>query len=166
MMRLRAGPLFGILLLVSPAMAQDDDRVELKGVVGTSGFLDSPTDYHAVVGGAARLYISPRFALEPEFTYMRASSRRQDYAIQMGVIWQFRRGAVLEPYLVAAAGVQHSRSRFPGAVQETFSSNAFTGGGGVGIRIGVGSRFRLSPEFRVGSEPIVRATVSLGYMFH
>ena len=91
-MRLLAGPLFGILLFVAPAMAQDHDRIELKGVVGTAGFLDSPTDYHHIVGGAARLYVSPAFAVEPEFTYMRASSRRQDYAFQMGVLWQFRRG--------------------------------------------------------------------------
>ena len=152
-------------LLVSPTLAQDADRVELKGVVGTAGFLDSPTDYHVVVGGAARLYISPRFALEPEFTYIRASSRRQDYAFQMGVIWQFRRGAGLQPYLVAAAGVQHSRSRFPGALQEQFSSNAFTANGGVGTRIRLWNRFSISPEFRLGGEPIMRATVSLGYTF-
>ena len=162
-MRLLAGPLFGILLFVAPAMAQDHDRIELKGVVGTAGFLDSPTDYHHIVGGAARLYVSPAFAVEPEFTYMRASSRRQDYAFQMGVLWQFRRGAGLQPYLVAAAGVQHSRSRFPGALREKFSSNAVTGGGGIGMRIGVGQEFRISPELRVGGEPMIRATVSLGY---
>ena len=32
------GPLLVILLMVTPAMAQD--RIELKGVVGTTGFLD------------------------------------------------------------------------------------------------------------------------------
>ena len=157
--------LLAVFLLVSPALAQNADRVELKGVVGTAGFLDSPTDYHAVIGGAARLYISPRFALEPEFTYMRASSQRQDYVFQMGVIWQFQHGSGLQPYLVAAAGVQHSRSRFPGALREQFSSNAFTANGGVGARIQLWNRFSISPEFRLGGEPIIRATVSLGYTF-
>ncbi len=74
-------------------------------------------------------------------------------------------GAGLQPYLVAAAGVQHSRSRFPGALQEQFSSNAFTANGGVGTRIRLWNRFSISPEFRLGGEPIMRATVSLGYTF-
>ena len=37
------GSLIGmLLLLVTPALAQDADRIELKGVVGTTGFVDSP----------------------------------------------------------------------------------------------------------------------------
>ncbi len=36
-MRRVGGPLLGMLLLFTPAMAQDADRLELKGVVGTAG---------------------------------------------------------------------------------------------------------------------------------
>ena len=155
-----------LVLLVSPVVAQDADRVELKGVLGVSGFLDEVTDYRAVVGGAARFYISPAFALEPEFLYLRELPRREDFSFQTGVIWRFRSDAGFQPYLVAGAGIRHSRFRFPGALQERFSSNAFIGDGGVGARILVRNRFTVSPEFRLGGEPIVRATVSFGYVFH
>ncbi len=56
------GPLLVILLMVTPAMAQD--RIELKGVVGTTGFLDSPTNYHPAVGGAVRVRMSGAFSVE------------------------------------------------------------------------------------------------------
>ena len=59
----------------------------------------------------------------------------------------------------------HSRFRFPGALAERFSSNGFTAGVGAGARIRIGNRLWLSPEFRVGWEPIIRATVSVGYTF-
>ena len=36
-------------------MAQDADRIELKSGVGTTGFVDSPTNYHFAIGGAVRL---------------------------------------------------------------------------------------------------------------
>ena len=162
-MRARGGPLLGILLIAAPVGAQGADRLELKAIIGTSGFLDEVTDYYPVVGAAARVYLTPTFAIEPEFTCLRASSRYQDYAFQTAAIWQFQRGGRVRPYLVAAGGMRHSQFRFPGALRERFSSNEFTGGGGVGVRIGLGRRLWLSPEVRLGWEPIVRATVSLGY---
>ena len=165
-MRHLGSSLLVLVLLVSPATAQDADRVELKGVLGMAGFLDEATDYRAVVGGAARFYISPGFALEPEFLYLRESPQREDYSFQTGAIWQFQSDARFQPYLVVGAGVRHSRFRFPGALQEQFSSNAFIGDGGVGARILVGSRFTISPEFRLGVEPIMRAIVGFGYAFH
>ncbi len=158
------GALVALFLLGTPAMAQD--RIELKAVVGTTGFLDSPTNYHSAVGGAVRLGISGAFSVEPEFLYLRESSRHQDYSFQTAVTWEFLRGPKFRPYLVAGGGVLHSRFEFPGALEEQFSSNEFTGGGGVGVRIRVGDRFWISPEVRVGWEPLIRATVSVGYTFH
>ena len=159
------GPLLVILLMVTPAMAQDADRLELKGVVGTTGFVDSPTDYHSAVGGAVRVRLSGAFSVEPEFLYLRGSARHEDYAFQTAFIWEFWRGTSVRPYLVTGAGVVHSRFRFPGAQAERFSSNGFTAGVGAGVRIRIGNRLWLSPEFRVGWEPIIRATVSVGYTF-
>ena len=164
-MKLPAHVLAVLVLVPSPALAQDTHRVDVKGVVGTAGFLDSPTDYRPVFGAAARVYISPHFALEPEFLYTRASPQREDYAFQTGIIWQFQRATGVEPYLVAGVGMRHRRFRFPGALQERFTSNAFTVDGGVGARIRVGTRFVITPEIRLGSEPIACATVGLGYAF-
>ena len=162
-MRRVGGPLVALFLLGTPAMAQD--RIELKGVVGTAGFLDSPTDYRPVVGGAVRIGLSRVLSVEPEFLYLRESSDHQDYSFQTALTWEFLRRPGLRPYLVAGAGVLHSRFEFPGAQRERFSSNEFTGGGGVGVRIRVGDRFWVSPEVRVGWEPLIRATVSIGYTF-
>ena len=162
-MRAVTGPLLGVLLIAAAAEAQHFDRLELKAIIGTSGFVDEVTDYYPVVGAAARVSLTRTFAIQPEFTYLRASARHQDYAFQTAAIWQFQPGGRLQPYLVAAGGVRHSRFRFPGALRERFSSNEFTGGGGVGLRVDVGRRLWLSPEVRLGWEPIVRATVSLGY---
>ena len=165
-MRCVGGSLLGLFLLVTPALAQDADRIELKGVVGTAGFLDSPTNYHSAVGGAVRLRMFGAFSVEPEFLYLRGSAHHEDYVFQTAFIWEFWRGTSLRPYLVTGAGVVHSRFRFPGAQAERFSSNGFTAGVGAGVRIRVGDRFWLSPEFRAGWEPIIRATVSLGYTFN
>ena len=97
---------------------------------------------------------------------MRESSRDEAYSFQTALIREFRDGTDVRPYLVAGAGVLHSHFKFPGALEEEFSSNEFTGGGGVGVRIRVGDRFWIGSEVRVGWEPIIRATVSVGYTFH
>ena len=162
-MRRLGGPLVALFLLGTPAMAQD--RVELKAVVGMAGFLDSPTDYRPVVGGALRVRLSRVLSVEPELLYMRESSRDEAYSFQTALIREFRGGTDVRPYLVAGAGVLHSHFKFPGALEEEFSSNEFTGGGGVGVRIRVGDRFWIGPELRVGWEPLIRATVSVGYTF-
>ena len=159
------GVLLGMLLLVTPAIAQDADRIELKGVVGTTGFVDTPTNYHVAVGGAVRLPLFRALSVESEFLYLRESSRHEDYSFQTAVTWEFLPGTGFRPYLVAGAGVLHSRFKFPGALDERFSSNGFTGGGGAGLRIRVVNGFWLSPEFRVGWEPLVRVTVGIGYTF-
>ncbi len=157
--------LLGLLLSVAPAFAKDADRIELKAVVGTAGFLDEVTDYHAAVGGAARFRLSSALSLEPEFLYLRESPLDQDYSFQVALIREYRGRSDVRPYLVAGAGLLHSRFRFPGAQRERFSANEFTGGGGVGVRIRVGDQLWFSPEFRFGWEPFVRVTVSLGYTF-
>ena len=157
------GALLAILLVATPAIAQD--RIELKAVVGTAGFLDSPTRYRPVLGAAVRVRISSVLSVEPEFLYMRESSRDEAYLFQTALIREFRGGTDVRPYLVAGAGVLHSHFKFPGALEEEFSSNEFTGGGGVGVRIRASDRLWISPEVRVGWEPIIRATVSVGYTF-
>jgi hypothetical protein len=144
---------------------QRHSRGALVGVVGYAGFLDEATIDNAVLGGALLLHVSPRFALEPEFLYMRESASVQSYVVQMNVAWEFGAPTRVRPYLVAGAGLLHQRTEFPGAVDPTFSSNEFTGNGGLGLRIRISDRFVMSPEFRLGWEPLLRATVGLGYEF-
>ena len=79
-------------------------------------------------GGAVRIGLSRVLSVEPEFLYLRESSDHQDYSFQTALTWEFLRRPGLRPYLVAGAGVLHSRFEFPGAQRERFSSNEFTGG--------------------------------------
>ncbi len=165
-MRWRLGDaLLLTFLMTAPAMAQDADQIELKGVVGTTGFVDSPTNYHLAAGGAVRLRLSRALSVEPEFLYMRGSSLHDDLSFQAAAIWEFRPESGVRPYLIAGAGLMHSRFKFPGALDERFSSNEFTGGGGGGVRVRVAERWWVGPELRLGWEPLIRATVAVGYSF-
>ena len=100
-MRSVGGSLLGMLLLVTPAMAQAADRIDLKGVVGTTGFVDSPTNYHLAMGGAVRVPLFRALSVEPEFLYMRGSSLHDDLSFQAAAIWGFRPGSGFRPYLIA-----------------------------------------------------------------
>ena len=137
----------------------------LVGIAGYAGFLDEATMHNAVLGAALRFHVSPRFAVEPEFLYMRESQSVQNYVVQMNVAWELGAPARVRPYLVAGVGLLHQRAEFPGAVDPTFSSSEFTGNGGLGVRIRLSDRFVMSPEFRLGWEPLLRATVGFGYEF-
>lgn len=146
-------------------MPQDATRIELKAVVGTTGFIDDPINYHSALGGAVRLRLSDRVSVEPEVLYLRESSLHDDFSFQTAIVWDLSHETSIQPYLMAAGGLLHSRYEFPGAWDEHFSSNEFTGAGGVGVRIRLRDRLWLSPEFRLGWEPLVRATLSVGYTF-
>ena len=137
----------------------------MKGVIGTTGFLDDLIDSHAVAGGAVRIRLFRGLSVEPEFLYMHESSLHNDFAFQASVTWEFRGQTGIRPYVVGGAGVLHSRFDFPGAREEQFTFNEFTGGGGGGVRVRVGARWWVRPEFRLGWEPLIRATVAVGYSF-
>ena len=159
-----------VLALVSPltppAEAQETPKSwEAKALIGLAEFLDSPTDSRPVIGGAIRTYVSPRFAIEPEFLYIREDDRLEDVLVQANVIWDVAGNHRFQPYLIGGVGVQHHRATFPGARRPNFSSNSLTGGGGAGLRIQLSDRFFMSPEFRLGTEPLFRATMALGISF-
>ena len=134
-------------------------------MVGLAGFLDERTDYAFVVGGAVRTYVSPRIAIEPEFLYLRQTARLEDFIFQTNVVRDFAGNDRIRPYLIGGIGVQHRRSKHPGARQPNSTHNALTGGGGAGVRIQLSDRFFMSPEFRLGLEPLFRVHVAFGSTF-
>ena len=89
---------------------------EIKAVVGLAGFLDERTDYAFAVGGAVRTYVSPRVAIEPEFLYLRQTARLEDFIFQTNVVRDFAGNDRIRPYLIGGIGVQHRRSKHPGAL--------------------------------------------------
>ncbi|HKO97017.1 MAG TPA: hypothetical protein VJU86_08500 [Pyrinomonadaceae bacterium] len=76
------------------------------------------------------------------------------------------------PYLIAGVGAINNRRSFNGFDFTTgaprrfdVSSTGWTVSGVGGVRIFVTDRIFISPEARLGWEPTVRGTVSVGYVF-
>src|SRR5687767_10032601 len=74
-----------ILSCLVHAGAQDEltpPKAEVKATFGGAAFDETS---HSVFGGSARFYVTRRLSVEPEFLYMRNSSRDQDYLLQPNV---------------------------------------------------------------------------------
>jgi hypothetical protein len=120
-----------------------------------------------------RFYVTRRVSVEPEFLYMRNSLDDQDYLIQPSVAYDLAQSTGrFVPYVIAGAGVLHHRGRFFGADFDTgqprvfdtsYTSFAVSAGGGV--KMFLSKRLFIAPEGRVGWQPSLRGTVSIGYVF-
>jgi len=167
-----------LLFCFFPALAQDEGsprpKAEIRLTGGVSGFTsDNGRIPHAVGGGSFRIYVTRRVSVEPEFLYMRNSPNDQDYLTQLSAAYDFAgSNKRFVPYVVAGAGVLRHRSEFFGAdfetgqprvFDESYTSIAVSAGGGVKIFLTKG--LFIAPEARVGYQPSLRATVSVGYVF-
>ena len=163
--------LTNVALFLGPLSAKPLEAQErrspraLVAVAGYAGFLDEATIHNAVLGAALRIPLSSRLAVGPEVLYLRESTSVQNYVVQMNVTWEIGLRKRARPYLVVGAGLLHQRAEFPGAIDPTFSSNELTGNGGAGLRVRLSERFVMSPEFRLGWEPLLRATIGIEYEF-
>ncbi len=154
-----AALVFGI-----PARAGQDGRgMESRLTLGYSNFLDEGPLHHFVAGGSVRLYLTRRFGFEPELVYMYRSSADKDWVFVPNLTWDFRDpGRRVVPYLIGGPGILHHREGTGGG---PFSSNTGTLGIGLGAKIFLLEHLFVSPEFRLGWEPIYRITGSIGYSF-
>jgi hypothetical protein len=164
-----AGATALVLSSLLTASAQQSDtltppKVEAKLVLGGASFAD-PSIPHSIVGGAVRVYLTRRFSVEPEFLYMRHDRHDQDYFIQVNAAYDItdptKRFVV---YGIAGAGNFRNRSDFGGDGIDT-SFTTWTASVGGGVKIFLTKRLFVAPEVRVGREPNVRGTVSVGYVF-
>lgn len=161
-----------------PAFAQQEEptrpKAEARVTVGASGFTaDDGHIAHAVGGAAVRIYVTRRVSVEPEFLYMRNSPDDEDYLSQVSVAYDLveptRR---VVPYVVAGGGVLHHRGQFFGAdfvtgqprvFDQSYTSAAVSAG--AGAKIFITRRLFIAPEGRIGYQPNLRATISIGYVF-
>jgi len=161
-----------------PVFAQKEDltppKAEIKLTVGAAGFgTDQRSIPHGLAGGSVRIYVTERLSVEPEFLYLRNSPNDQDYIVQPNVAYDLTDPTKkFVPYLIGGVGVIHHRGRFFGVDFTTRQPRVFdtsftgwTASGGGGVKIFLTKRLFIAPEGRVGREPSVRATVSLGYVF-
>jgi hypothetical protein len=153
-----------LLICASPAFAEPlAGTMELRGTVGYSNFLDDGPLHHLVTGGSARFYVTNRLAVEPEFLFMYRSSQDIDFQVIPNVVFEFtKRESRFQPYAIGGVGLQRHRELTGTGY---YWSNSWTGSAGIGTKIFLSDRLYVAPEFRLGLEPIVRITASIGYVF-
>ena len=164
-----AVPVLMVILAALPSSAQDagtnpnpPPAVELT--IGHAGLVDDTTIHGTVVGGAMRLYLSPRVSIGPELTYVRAPGGESSLFLTGNVIVDLirSRGGRPErvvPFVVAGGGF--FRHTDPNGAQEfSHVEGAVTGGGGA--RIWLAKRIYAAAEGRIGWEPHIRITGTIG----
>lgn len=165
-----------IVACVTPLCAQQDQqltRPKVEGKVIFGSVIFNEDIEHKVVGGAVRVYITKRLSIEPEFLYMPHSESDVDKIGQANIAYDFtdptKRFVV---YGIAGSGVLNHKGRFFGNDFVTraprvfdISDTTWTASAGGGVKIFLTKRLFVSPEFRVGHEPTVRATINVGYVF-
>ena len=164
-----------LVACVTPLFAQQSQltppKVEAKAMFG--GVIFNEDLEHTAVGGAVRVYVTKRLSIEPEFLYMRDGANDQDYLVQPNVAFDFTDPTKrFVAYGIAGAGVLHHKGRFFGNDFVTGAPRVFdtsvttwTASAGGGVKIFLTKRLFVSPEFRLGSEPTVHATINVGYVF-
>lgn len=146
------------------ARGNPGSRPEVLLTSGYASFVDEDLVDHWLVGVSARVYLTPRFGLEPEFRYMRQSSFDQDYVLQLNLLYDLRKpGNAVVPYLVGGVGFLTNRQKFP-HISRAFTNTELTSSGGVGVKFFLNDRIFIAPEFRLGWEPLLQVTGSVGFI--
>ena len=160
----------GSVWSASLAQAQDRPRPIVEAVVGTSGYVDEVWDHFLTAGAAARWFVSPRLAIGPEILTQRGANDTANLSVTGNVTYDLVRdapGRRVVPYLAAGGGYLRQRTIVgsgPGSsALQPFTSSEGTFSGGLGARIGFGSRFFVAPEFRLGWEPEMRFVTTIGF---
>jgi hypothetical protein len=127
---------------------------------GYAGFVDESPINHGVVGGGTEWVLTPRIAVGPDLLYMIGPGSDRDLFV-LGVarfgILPFSRRVV--PFAMAGGGLMTHWDRFNG---KTFRSSEGSFVFGGGLRVGVTPNVYVAPEFAIGWEPHVRASVNVG----
>ena len=172
-----ASAVLATLLFTSHVVAQESEpspRVEIKMTFGASDFGTDDRSYpHFVAGASTRIRITRRWGVEPEFNYMRRSSTDEDYIFQPNVVYEFHPdGTRVVPYLIGGVGVMkhkgvYNTTDFITGAPESYDTSytTWTANAGGGLKVFVSKNLFISPEARIGINPTIRATVSIGYTF-
>jgi hypothetical protein len=129
---------------------------------GYAGFVDESWIKRAIIGGAGRVFVSPRVAVGPEFVYLRGSGNEHDWTLTGNLSFDLRRetdASRITPFLIVGGGLL-SQTTQVGTGPFTSKDGTLSGGGGV--RVALGRRFLIAPEFRLGFEPEIRVGVTVG----
>jgi hypothetical protein len=153
-----------------PVVAQDGPSAVGEVIIGRSGFVDEAWDDFTTIGGAARIFVTPKIAVGPEIAYLVSNAPETNGVSMTGVVtWDFvpddGRPRIV-PYLVAGVGYLRQKTlvgRGPGRPGlQPFTSGEGTVSGGLGLRVGLGPYMFVASEFRLGWEPERRIAVTVG----
>jgi hypothetical protein len=133
-------------------------------LAGYAGFVDDATIDHAIAGVAARVYLTPRLAIGPEFVYMWGPNQDRDLFLTGNLTFDLLsprdgRPRRVTPFLIAGGGLSQHSDRF-GPFDFTSYEGAFTGGGGV--RGWITDRVYTFGDVRFGWELHARANAGVG----
>jgi hypothetical protein len=167
-MPLRVSASFALLFAMSAAAASAQDARPAPAaefLAGWAGFADDATIDHAVFGGAARAYLTPRLAIGPELVYMKGPNSDRDLFLTGNLTIDLRRPREgkppsISPFVVAGGGFSQHRDRF-GPLSFTSYEGAFTAGGGVRARIT--DRVYAFGDARIGWELHLRLNGGVGF---
>jgi hypothetical protein len=155
-----------LLVTASGAAAQPLPGPSVELHIGYAAFVDDSPVEHFVLGGSARIHLTPRLSVGPEVTYMRGPGDDRDLFLTGNLTFDFlppRAGGPARravPYLVVGGGMMRHSNRF-GSEEFTSSEGAFTGG--MGVRFNVADRLYVAPEVRLGWELHTRLSVAVGW---
>ena len=143
-------------LTAAPVAGQARPAPTLDLSAGWTGFVDEAWIHHGTVGASTRFYLTPRFSIGPEVTYMVGPDTDRDLFVFGNASYEWplliQAGYPrLAPYVLGGCGYMRHRSPY---IVYVAHSTAYAGG--AGVRVGLGDRLSVAPEFRLGSELDVR----------
>lgn len=150
------------LRLLAPAVvaAQSAATPDLTLAIGHADFLDDGRIGHTSFGVGAEWVVVPRLTIGPEVLYMVGPGDDRDtFVLGVARIGVLPFSSRVVPFFTIGAGLMTHRDRF-GSQSYSSTEGAWIGGGGV--RFNATSRIFIAPEFTVGWEPHIRASVSVG----
>lgn len=140
------------------AQVSTPSRVHVSGAIGYATFIDESDQSHLLTGGAARFYVTRRNAIEAEVLYLYKDRADKDAVLGVNYVRDLgsARGNAV-PYFVAGAG-------YLWGFRPRFTETTPTVGAGFGVRyFPRGGRLFVSPEVRLGSEPVLRLQLNVGW---
>lgn len=154
----RRAVLLALALAAAPArgLAQEPPRpgaprLEARGELGFAAFPDDGGIYpHPVTGGALRIRVADRLAVEPEYVVMHGGDHR-DHFLMLNLLADLAGGEEARPYLRVGVG----------SVGQEGPADGATVNAGVGIRMLSPGSGRISLEARTGMA--VFGGLSLGF---
>ena len=156
-----------LLLVLMPLTGAFADQLTFSGVkiiAGAGAFLDEETPLdHFVIGGSGMIGVTTRLRIEPQFLYMDGPDTDRDITLTGNVTYDLYTTDHSAIYVVGGGGLIRHSQDFP--VTGTFSSNDWTASGGLGVRIYLTEQFFVSPEFRLGWEPLIQIVGAAGFEF-